>query len=127
MPTSGSVLEQISLAFRDVRKTPLNAYPVPLMADGAQQRALTAAFPPPPPFWKHFTPANLQKLEEIKQEAREGQDPKGKKKWTPAELRALKVPPELRFLIPPEVPSNGHYSVFGELQSVGDIILTSVA
>ncbi|KAJ9300583.1 hypothetical protein DTO271G3_1747 [Paecilomyces variotii] len=88
------------------------------MADGAQQRALTAAFPPPPPFWKHFTPANLQKLEEIKQEARGGHDHKGKKKWTPAELRALKVPPELRFLIPPEVPSNGHYSVFGELQSL---------
>lgn len=94
------------------------------MADAAQQRALTAAFPPPPPFWKHFTPDNLQRLEEIKQEARGGEDSKKKKKWTPAELQALKVPPELRFLVPPEVPSNGHYSVFSELQSVRDLILT---
>lgn len=91
------------------------------MADGAQQRAVTAAFPPPPPFWKHFTPANLQKLEEIKQEATKGDDTKRKKKWTPAELQALKVSPELRFLIPPEVPSNGYYSVFGEVQNVSYI------
>ncbi|GAD97593.1 mediator of RNA polymerase II transcription subunit 7 [Paecilomyces variotii No. 5] len=88
------------------------------MADAAQQRALTAAFPPPPPFWKHFTPDNLQKFEEIKQEARGGENSKKNKKWTPAELQALQVPPELRFLVPPQVPGNGHYSVFGELQSL---------
>lgn len=88
------------------------------MADGGQQRALTAAFPPPPPFWKHFTPENIQKLEEIKQEAAKKEDGKPNKKWSPAELRALDVPSELRFLVPPEIPSSGYYSVFGELQSV---------
>ncbi|KAL2001285.1 hypothetical protein VTN02DRAFT_1952 [Thermoascus thermophilus] len=88
------------------------------MADGGQQRALTAAFPPPPPFWKHFTPEAIQKLEEIKQQAAQKEGRKPNKKWSPAELRALDVPPELRFLVPPEIPSSGYYSVFGELQSL---------
>lgn len=87
------------------------------MAEGAS-RALTAAFPPPPPFWKHFTPENLEKLEQIKKESTASKEEYRKKKWTPAELQALKVPPELRFLIPPEAPKSGTYSVFGEPQSV---------
>jgi mediator of RNA polymerase II transcription subunit 7 len=89
------------------------------MAETGQPRPLTA-FAPPPPLWKHFTPDNLKRLEEIKREASKGEDGKPrKKKWTPAELRALHLPPELRFLVPPEIPKSGHYSVFGELQSVG--------
>ncbi|KAF7118403.1 hypothetical protein CNMCM5793_007920 [Aspergillus hiratsukae] len=89
------------------------------MAEAGQQRPLTA-FAPPPPLWKHFTPDNLKRLEEIKKEASKGEDGKPrKKKWTPAELRSLQIPPELRFLVPPEIPTSGHYSVFGELQSVG--------
>lgn len=89
------------------------------MAEAGQQRALTTAFAPPPPLWKHFTPDNLKKFEEIKKEASKGPDGKPqKKKWTPAELRALDLPSELRFLAPPEIPTTGHYSVFGELQSV---------
>ncbi|KNG90550.1 mediator of RNA polymerase II transcription subunit 7 [Aspergillus nomiae NRRL 13137] len=88
------------------------------MADAGQQRPLTA-FAPPPPLWKHFTPDNLKKLDQIKKNASKNEDGKlQKKKWTPAELQALDVPPELRFLIPPEIPKSGHYSVFGELQSL---------
>ncbi|RHZ61299.1 Mediator of RNA polymerase II transcription subunit 7 [Aspergillus turcosus] len=88
------------------------------MAEAGQQRPLTA-FAPPPPLWKHFTPDNLKRLEEIKKEASKGEDGKPrKKKWTPAELRSLQLPPELRFLVPPEIPTSGHYSVFGELQSL---------
>lgn len=86
------------------------------MAEGGPR--LTAAFPPPPPFWKHFTPENLEKLEQIKKESTKSKEEYRKKKWTPAELQALKVPPELRFLIPPEAPKSGTYSVFGEPQSV---------
>ncbi|OKL60873.1 Mediator of RNA polymerase II transcription subunit 7 [Talaromyces atroroseus] len=88
------------------------------MADG--QRALTAAFPPPPPFWKHFTPDNIDKLDKIKKESSQ-QSEQGdifEKKWLPSELRALDVPPELRYLIPPEAPIEGSYSVFGELQNL---------
>ncbi|EED17374.1 RNA polymerase II mediator complex protein (Med7), putative [Talaromyces stipitatus ATCC 10500] len=85
------------------------------MADA--QRSLTAPFPPPPPFWKHFTTENIEKLEKIKKESNIPRTFKGKK-WHPSELRALDVPPELRYLIPPEPPTEGSYAVFGELQSL---------
>lgn len=89
------------------------------MADPSQQRAVTAAFAPPPPLWKHFTRENRNKLEEFKKEASKGPngEPVRDKKWSPSELRALDVPSELRFLVPPEIPT-GEYSVFGELQTV---------
>lgn len=89
------------------------------MADASQQRAVTAVFAPPPPLWKHFTRENLEKLLQIKTEASKGEDgrPDRSKEWTPSELRALDLPPELRFLVPPDIPT-GQYSVFGEVQSV---------
>ncbi|EYE92072.1 mediator complex subunit MED7 [Aspergillus ruber CBS 135680] len=89
------------------------------MAEAGQQRALTTAFAPPPPLWKHFNTDNIKRLERIKKEASKGEDGKlHTKKWTPAELRALDLPPELRYLVPPEIPTTGHYSVFGELQNL---------
>lgn len=90
------------------------------MADA--QRALTAAFPPPPPFWKHFTTETIEKLERIKKESAAQKTSTGKK-WTASDLRALDVPPELRYLIPPEAPTEGTYSVFGELQNVRHAIM----
>ncbi|MGY6417388.1 hypothetical protein, partial [Vibrio parahaemolyticus] len=76
------------------------------------------AFAPPPPLWKHFTPGNLERLKTVKKEASKGEDGKVRKKdWSPSELRSLTLPPELRFLVPPEIPSE-QYSVFGELQNV---------
>ena len=86
----------------------------------AEANKVTAAFPPPPPFWKHFTPQNLEKLEELKSGAQEHQDEpeRSKDKWSPEALRALKVPAELQYLVPPEPPSSGTYSLFGELQTV---------
>ncbi|KAL4803798.1 MED7 protein-domain-containing protein [Aspergillus unguis] len=81
-------------------------------------RALNTAFAPPPPLWKHFTPENLEKLKNIKKDAARGEDGKlRKKEWSPTELRALPLPPELRFLVPPEIPSE-QYSVFGEVQNL---------
>ncbi|OJJ86245.1 mediator complex subunit MED7 [Aspergillus glaucus CBS 516.65] len=89
------------------------------MAEAGQQRALTTAFAPPPPLWKHFNTDNIKRLEGIKKETSKGEDGKlHTKKWTPAELRALDLPPELRYLVPPEIPTTGHYSVFGELQNL---------
>lgn len=84
-----------------------------------EQRQPTTPFAPPPPLWKHFTPDKLDRLEQIKAEAsREDEQTNRKKKWSPAELRALEIPPELRYLVPPELPTE-EYSVFGEMQSVG--------
>lgn len=89
------------------------------MADANEQRAVATAFAPPPPLWKHFTRDNLDKFDQIKTEASKEKDgqPAGEKKWSPAELRALDLPPELRFLVPPEIPT-GEYTVFGEPQTV---------
>ncbi|KAJ5173487.1 Mediator complex subunit Med7 [Penicillium coprophilum] len=89
------------------------------MADESQQRAVNTAFAPPPPLWKHFTRENVDKLEQIKAEASRGEDGQlhKNKQWSPAELRALEIPPELRYLVPPEIPE-GQYSVFGELQTL---------
>ena len=89
------------------------------MADPSQQNTVTVAFAPPPPLWKHFTRENLDRFEQIKIEASKDHDgkPNHNKKWTPEELKKLEVPPELRFLVPPDVPT-AQYSVFGELQPV---------
>ncbi|KKK25504.1 hypothetical protein ARAM_002065 [Aspergillus rambellii] len=89
------------------------------MAETGQPRALTTAFAPPPPLWKYFTPENVKRLEEAKKEASKGDDGKPRKrKWSPDDLRSLTLPPELRFLVPPEIPTSGQYSVFGEVQNL---------
>ncbi|KLJ10781.1 hypothetical protein EMPG_13859 [Blastomyces silverae] len=85
------------------------------MAEADQQK-VTAAFPPPPPFWKHFTSQNLKKLDDCKKEHEKNLG--SKQTWTPEALRMLELPPELQFLVPPQAPTSGSYSIFGESQSV---------
>jgi mediator of RNA polymerase II transcription subunit 7 len=94
------------------------------MADSGAERVLASPFPPPPPFWKHFTTDNLNKLEQIKEE-RSKQETRftRKKKWTPTELQSLDVSSEIRYLIPPEIPKTGTYTVFGESQIVRGMLL----
>ena len=84
------------------------------MAEAGQQRGVTAAFPPPPPFWKYFSTANIEKLEEFKNKIDIQNDDKLKKSLSPAALRMHELPPELRYLVPPEIPKTGSYSLFGE-------------
>ncbi|GBF63539.1 mediator of RNA polymerase II transcription subunit 7 [Trichophyton mentagrophytes] len=90
------------------------------MEEGTQ-RGVAAAFPPPPPFWRHFSRANLNKLEDAKRAAARPDDDHEKrttsKGWTPAELQALDVAPELKYLIPPEPPTTD-YVLFGETQQL---------
>ncbi|OQE75025.1 hypothetical protein PENNAL_c0074G03251 [Penicillium nalgiovense] len=89
------------------------------MANESQQRAVATAFAPPPPLWKHFTRQNIDKLEQVKAEASKSEDGRlhKNKQWSAAELRALELPSELRYLVPPDIPE-GPYSVFGELQTL---------
>ncbi|CAI7673774.1 unnamed protein product [Penicillium viridicatum] len=89
------------------------------MADESQQRAVNTAFAPPPPLWKHFSRENIDKVEQIKAEASKKEDGRSNKnkQWSAAELRALELPSELRYLVPPDIPE-GQYSVFGELQTM---------
>ncbi|KAL1649561.1 Mediator of RNA polymerase II transcription subunit 7 [Diplodia intermedia] len=70
---------------------------------------LSATFPAPPPFWKHFTSDNRARYRELQQQnddqtaAGEGE---GRK---PAD-----IPAELRYLRPPEPPATGKYRSFGD-------------
>lgn len=81
------------------------------MAEEGQ--GLSSFFPLPPPFYKHFTAKNLERLKEIRASANAGEQ---------ADLtqqQILELPTELRFLIPPEPPADGKYKSFGDEREVG--------
>ena len=69
------------------------------MAD--QARTLSAAFPTPPPFYKHFTKENATQLRDLRR------DPSSK------DIDAASIPADLRNLLPPEPPTDGRYKSFG--------------
>ena len=82
------------------------------MAGQAQPIGITTAFPAPPPFYKFFTPENLERqkeyLESLKQSS---SDPSAA---TPILPDLFSLPPELRNLIPPPLPPDGKYRLFGQ-------------
>ena len=85
------------------------------MADQQQQSgAISAAFPAPPPFYKHFTEQNLSRLKELQQKAQSDGTSAIADFNAPSASNLLDLPPELRFLIPPEPPSSGLYRSFGD-------------
>ena len=57
-----------------------------------EKKQPVAPFPAPPPFWKHFTTANIARLEELEASHNDGDPP-------------LKLPLDLTFLRPPLPPS----------------------
>jgi len=68
-------------------------------------------FPAPPPFYKNFTARNIQRLKELKEAGSDGKSPSGAS-------TLLDLPPELRYLVPPEPPENGAVRNFGEVKTV---------
>ncbi|KAF2463087.1 uncharacterized protein BDR25DRAFT_307980 [Lindgomyces ingoldianus] len=69
-------------------------------------------FPLPPPFYKHFTPENQQRLKEFKETAGIYNTQASTPHLSAEQL--VKLPPELRFLVPPEPPADDEkYRVFG--------------
>lgn len=70
-----------------------------------EQNIISAVFPAPPPFYKHFTEANLARVKELRTEV--GSDDDNLKQ------RLLELPAELRYLLPPEPPADGLYRSFG--------------
>jgi len=81
------------------------------MTEQQQPGAISAAFPAPPPFYKHFTEQNLARLKELQQQP----EPNATSaEPTNDSSHLLDLPPELRFLIPPEPPSSGLYKSFGD-------------
>ncbi|KAF2494631.1 putative RNA polymerase II mediator complex protein [Lophium mytilinum] len=70
--------------------------------------------PQPPPFYKHFTAQNLERLKEI----REAVGSEGNDDTEASAPTMLELPPELRYLVPPEPPADGIYKSFGETKHI---------
>lgn len=94
------------------------------MEDGSRANLLSAAFPAPPPFYKHFTPDNIAQLKAARNATISTTDAKHDDSTdesgqilTEEQLRDL--PRELLYLIPPEPPKSGLYQCFGEALDVG--------
>lgn len=84
----------------------------------AEEGPLLNYFPDPPPFFKHFTTENLERLKNIEKEATNGTETSNNIAESSSRLsteRILALPAELRYLIPPPPPSdNESFHVFGE-------------
>lgn len=77
-------------------------------------------FPPPPPFYKHFTSKNLDRLNKLKESAETERDENEQELANSGltKQQILNLPAELRYLIPPEPPTDGKYRSFGEWHDV---------
>ncbi len=83
------------------------------MAD-EQDEGIGSIFPVPPPFYKHFTTDNLARLKEFRENAQaDGPSTETSEPATSGLQRILDLPPELRFLVPPEPPTDGKWRNFG--------------
>jgi mediator of RNA polymerase II transcription subunit 7 len=71
----------------------------------AEQAAIAAVFPAPPPFYKHFTKQNLAALRQLRKAAKDSNEE--------GELDVHSLPAELRYLIPPDPPQDEKYTSFG--------------
>ncbi|KAK4971860.1 Mediator of RNA polymerase II transcription subunit 7 [Elasticomyces elasticus] len=99
-----------------------------------QPHALRTAFPAPPPFYAHFTSANVSKLKQIRKdtaspvgtaepalhpdggvdanEERKGHD-RQRSSRPEAYPKVLQLPAELRYLVPAEPPQDCRWRAFG--------------
>ncbi|KAF2624514.1 hypothetical protein BU25DRAFT_154801 [Macroventuria anomochaeta] len=84
----------------------------------AEDGPLLNYFPDPPPFFKHFTTKNIERLKEIEKEADNGTEASNGIANPSSKLsteQILALPTELRYLIPPPPPhDNESFHVFGE-------------
>ena len=84
-----------------------------------QQPNASAAFPAPPPFYKHFTADNLVRLKQLRpsNEAPTEEIVPDAPARSPPPTDITSLPPELRYLIPPPPPI-GQYQSFGTIHDV---------
>jgi len=76
---------------------------------------VTALYPDPPPFWKDFTPANLARIESLKQDYAEQQGID-----VDTVVRIPDIPEDLTYLQPPAEPTDAKWRLFSEPQSIDD-------
>ena len=86
---------------------------------GPPQPLMSAPFPAPPPFFKHFTSENIAKVEELQKTHTESA-PKNAPLSYPA---SFTLPPDLRaatlsYHNPPLPPPDGAYRLFGQNHNV---------
>ncbi|KAJ1656942.1 Mediator of RNA polymerase II transcription subunit 7 [Dispira simplex] len=72
-------------------------------AKGGNQQTLDTAFPPPPDYFRQFTAVNLDKLNDCQQ-------------------CDSPVPPELACLVPPSLPTDPEYFMFGRRWLINDVL-----
>lgn len=80
------------------------------MAEEQPGATLSTTFPPPPPFYQHFTKANVDAVE--KERPDYAQRPDDTQRSTPSRAAAL------AYLSPPAPPSDGRYKSFGATYDV---------
>lgn len=84
----------------------------------AEQQQMIAPFPAPPPFYKHFTKSNIKQLRQLR---KDGCDNDGTARTnggasngaSKQDLDILSLPPQLRYLIPPQPSTSDELTVFG--------------
>ncbi|KAJ1966832.1 Mediator of RNA polymerase II transcription subunit 7 [Dispira parvispora] len=72
-------------------------------ANANSQQTLDTAFPPPPDYFRQFTTANLDKLNDCQQSD-------------------APIPPELTCLVPPPLPTDPEYFMFGRRWLINDLL-----
>lgn len=87
------------------------------MAAEAPAGAISAAFPAPPPFYKSFTPENLEHLHRlIDPSSQSSADTLQTTETSITSIaESIRLPAELHHLDPPKPPSDGKYRSFGVL------------
>jgi mediator of RNA polymerase II transcription subunit 7 len=75
-----------------------------------------AAFPIPPPFYQHFTKANIAQLKQIRKERSATQNTEDGEQTNTESTKQVDpqtLPQNLRYLIPPRLPTDGKWRTFG--------------
>ncbi|KAI1278268.1 mediator complex, subunit Med7 [Xylaria sp. FL0933] len=80
-----------------------------------EEQQIASTWPPPPPFWKDFTPDNVQRIEALRKEAAERPGLRDA-----SDVRLAGLPRELRNLQPPPEPEDGEWRVFGDRYKLKD-------
>ncbi|KLU85872.1 hypothetical protein MAPG_04892 [Magnaporthiopsis poae ATCC 64411] len=71
-----------------------------------EEEATHTTFPPPPPFWRDFTPDRLERISQLRHES--------------SPIRLDDIPQDLVNLQPPPEPADGQWRCFGSLYTLKD-------